>query len=114
MGTFTAGTELHFQVVADPTGIDWPQGALGVFDPLSVFNWDTGPGSRNSDGAAHAFVDSPDFLLPLVGFEDLPNLGDAAYEDIQYNFSNVRAVAAPDTASALGLLSIGLTGLAAL
>ena len=119
LGTFTAGTELLFQVVADTTGNDYIQGNYSGVDNGAVYNWYSGPGSRNADTFAHNFVDSADFTPPLVGFEDLPGTpgypgpGDANYEDIQYNFSNVVAVSAPDVASTIALLGMSMTALAA-
>ncbi len=116
LGTWTAGTVLNFHVVADTTGTDWGLGSYSGADSGSVYNWFTGPGSNNSDGSIHAFVDSADFNPPLVGFEDLPGSnggppGDANYEDIQYSFSNVVAQSAPDSGSSIALLGISLVAL---
>jgi len=115
LGTFTAGTELQFMVAADTLGTDF--GHFGDYYTGDIgfdYYWYTGPGSRNSDGDAHAFVNST-VNPPTVGFEDLPNLGDAGYEDIRYTFTNVEAVAAvPDLASTLSLLGLGVVGIAAL
>lgn len=117
LGTFAAGTELIFHVVADTTGTDWAQGTSGFKDAGSVYDWYTGPGSRNSDGYAHAWVDDTytgSFGGTAVGFEDLPQLGDAGFEDLIYSFTSVTArTSVPDVSSTLPLLGTGLAGLLA-
>lgn len=118
LGTFTAGTVLQFQIVADTTGVDWPSGTSGTQDSGSVLNWYTGPAALNSDGFAHAWVDGS-YTGPYggtaVGFEDLAGLGDAGYEDLIYTFSNVKpSTSVPDAASTVSLLGAGLSALALL
>jgi hypothetical protein len=84
LGTFPAGTELVFHVVADTSG--------RPFGPGPYLDWYTGPASRNADGFAHAWVDGA-YTGPYggtaVGFEDQAGLGDAGYEDLLYTFTNV-------------------------
>ena len=84
LGTFPAGTELVFHVVADISG--------RPFGPGPYLDWYTGPASRNADGFAHAWVDGA-YTGPYggtaVGFEDLAGLGAANYQDILYTFTNV-------------------------
>ena len=88
LGTFPAGTELIFHVVADTSGTSFGTGPY--------LDWYTGPNSRNSDNDCHAWVDAA-YTGPYggtaVGFEDLFNLGDAGYEDLIYTFSNVTSSA---------------------
>jgi hypothetical protein len=94
LGNFAAGTELMFQ-------LNNQKGNL----------WYTGPGSRNSDGVAHAVVDAN--YLPgalYVGYEDLPGGGDKDYNDLKFSVSNAHV---PDAAATLPLLGFGLLGLAA-
>ena len=84
LGTFPAGTELVFHVVADTSG--------RPFGPGPYLDWYTGPASRNADGSAHAWVDAA-YTGPYggtaVGFEDFAGLGAANYQDILYTFTNV-------------------------
>ncbi len=88
LGTFPAGTELIFHVVADTS--------CSSFGPGPYLDWYTGPASRNADGFCHAWVDAA-YTGPYggtaVGFEDLFGLGDAGYEDLIYTFSNVTSSA---------------------
>src|SRR5215471_1211924 len=88
LGTFPAGTELRFHVVADTSGMP--------FGPGPYLDWYTGPATRNADGFCHAWVDAA-YTGPYggtaVGFEDLFGLGDAGYEDLIYTFSNVTSSA---------------------
>jgi xanthosine utilization system XapX-like protein len=107
LGSFTAGTVLKFNVLADTSGAPVNQG-LGPF-----LNWYTGPASLNADGLAHAWVDSAYTGLyggTAVGFEDLSGLGDAGYEDLRYTFSNVQAVSVPEPAT-ITLMVLGLAGI---
>jgi hypothetical protein len=116
LGTFPAGTELIFNILANTHGGDNSQGSQGYL------NWYTGPGSRNADGKAHAFVDAS-YTGPyggtFVGWEDLTNLGDAGYEDLYYTFTNVQAgppgpegeVPLPATIILLGSALLGLMAL---
>lgn len=89
-----------------------------------------GPATNNNDGALHAVILSaadwntaatgsgclaetpPCFLAgastTVVGFEDLPALGDADWNDLVFSFSNVSTVPEPGT---MGLLALGLVGL---
>jgi hypothetical protein len=88
LGSFPAGTELIFHVVADTSGMN--------FGPGPYLDWYTGPATRNADGFCHAWVDAA-YTGPYggtaIGFEDLFGLGDAGYEDIIYTFSNVTSSA---------------------
>jgi hypothetical protein len=88
LGSFPAGTELKFHVVADTSGMN--------FGPGPYLDWYTGPATRNADGFCHAWVDAA-YTGPYggtaVGFEDLFGLGDAGYEDLIYTFSNVTSSA---------------------
>ena len=90
----------------------------------------TGPAANNNDNALHAIVtdavtwnaaatgsgclaESPPCFLAaagttVVGFEDLPNLGDADWNDLVFSFTNVATVPEPGT---MGLLALGLVGL---
>ena len=84
LGTFPAGTELVFHVVADTS--------QRPFGPGPYLDWYTGPASRNADGFAHAWVDGA-YTGPYggtaVGFEDYFGLGSANYGDLLYTFTNV-------------------------
>jgi hypothetical protein len=88
LGTFPAGTELVFHVVADTS--------CQNFGPGPYLDWYTGPATRNADGFCHAWVDAA-YTGPYggtaVGFEDLFGLGDAGFEDLIYTFSNVTSSA---------------------
>jgi hypothetical protein len=88
LGSFPAGTELIFHVVADTS--------CSGFGPGPYLDWYTGPASRNADGFCHAWVDAA-YTGPYggtaVGFEDLAGLGDAGFEDLIYTFSNVTSSA---------------------
>jgi len=88
LGSFPAGTELIFHVVADTSGMS--------FGPGPYLDWYTGPATRNADGFCHAWVDAA-YTGPYggtaIGFEDLFDLGDAGYEDLIYTFSNVTSSA---------------------
>lgn len=92
-----------------------------------------GQASNNNDGALHAVILTPTqwntaattagCLAPLpgpncylalpgttvVGFEDLPNLGDADWNDLVFSFTNTgTTIPEPGT---MGLLALGLVGL---
>jgi hypothetical protein len=116
LGTFAAGTEIEFGL-----------------DVLSTGNiWYDGPASRNADGAVHAYVVS-DYQgianVTYVGFEDEPYdptgastpydptgfNGDFNYTDEIYAFTGTTAAPppVPDVSSALSLLTLGLSGMAA-
>lgn len=62
----------------------------------------------NSDSQNHAY-DSDfegDDIIPdgtYIGFEDLPDLGDADYDDYQFVVTNVNAVPEPENLALLGL-----------
>jgi hypothetical protein len=88
LGSFPAGTELIFHVVADTSSMN--------FGPGPYLDWYTGDATRNADGFCHAWVDAA-YTGPYggtaVGFEDLFGLGDAGYEDLIYTFSNVTSSA---------------------
>jgi hypothetical protein len=93
LGTFPAGTELIFHVVADTS--------QRPFGPGPYLDWYTGPASRNADGFAHAWVDT-EYTGPYggtaVGFEDQAGLGgpgDEGYEDLLYTFTNVTGQGGP-------------------
>ena len=103
LGNFTAGQELEFFIFVQNTGNTYY----------------TGPGSRNTDGFAHAVVDG-DFAggtATYVGFEDLLGGGDLDYDDLYFSFSNTSgsttpgnpAVPEPGTLALLGLCLIGRT-----
>ncbi len=110
LGTWAAGTELLFHIVADTTGYNFNYG-----DAAASLDWYTGPASRNADGYAHAWVDGS-YTGPYggtaIGFEDLAGLGDAGYEDLIYTFSGVKSSSSvPDGASTAMLLGISLAGI---
>jgi hypothetical protein len=88
LGSFPAGTELIFHVVADTSGMN--------FGPGPYLDFYTGPASRNGDGDCHAWVDAA-YTGPYggtaIGFEDTFGIADTGYEDILYTFSNVTSSA---------------------
>jgi hypothetical protein len=114
LGSFAAGTEIEFGIYILDTGNTW-------FD---------GPGSRNADGAVHAYMQN-DYEgqpnLTYVGFEDEPYdpsgaitpydptgfNGDFNYLDEVYTFEGARAASAPDITGTLPLLGLGLSSLVA-
>ena len=71
--------------------------------------WNAAAGAGGSNCIAEA---PPCFLAAagttVVGFEDLPNLGDADWNDLVFSFDNVATVPEPGT---MGLLALGLVGL---
>lgn len=96
LGSFTAGTELKFRIHVTNTGDDFF----------------TGPGSRNPDGIPHAVVDETfGSNESYVGFEDLFGGGDMDYDDLNFSFTNTRAVPTPIPATCL-LFGAGIGGMA--
>ncbi len=77
LGSFTAGSQLVFELRVQNTG-------------HSFF---TGNGALNADGLAHALVDDTfsDGAATLVSFEDLLGGGDQDYNDLVFSFSNTLA-----------------------
>jgi len=114
LGNFAAGTEIEFGL-----------------DVLTTGNiWYDGPGSRNADGAVHAYMVNNyqgTANTTYVGFEDEPYdptgaitpydptgfNGDFNYLDEIYAFTGTRSAAVPDMPGTLPLLGLGLSGLAA-
>jgi hypothetical protein len=92
LGSFTAGTELKFQLHVNNTGE----------------NFFTGPASANSDGVLHARASVNSSAQAILGFEDLRGGGDRDYNDLQFRVTNVSAVPEPSTwamlAGGMGLL----------
>jgi hypothetical protein len=105
LGTFAAGTEIEFGLDVTTTGNIW-------YD---------GPGSRNADGAVHAYmVNNYEGLADTtyVGFEDesFPG-GDFNYVDQVYAFTgtaaSVNPPGVPDVPGTLPLLGMSLSALVA-
>ncbi len=95
LGSFAAGTELVFAIYVLNTG--------------DTFY--SGDASRNSDGLAHAVVDTEYTAdAAYVGFEDLLGGGDMDYDDVMFSFTNV-SVDLPEP-TPLALLLAGVFGLA--
>ena len=96
LGTFEAGTELIF--------------GLNVHDTGETFF--TGPGSRNDDGLAHAFLNEAfgEEGEALVSFEDLLGGGDRDYNDVEFSFTNVAATATAPAAVAAEALNTDIDG----
>ena len=100
LGTFAAGTEIEFGLDVTSTGNVW-------YD---------GPASRNADNVVHAYLlNNYEGLADTtyVGFEDeaYPG-GDFNYVDERYAFTGTSSAPAPDAASTLPLLGLGLGTLA--
>lgn len=96
LGSFAAGTELLFR--------------LHVLDTDEDFF--SGTASRNSDGQAHAAVQSNYGALgtTLVSFEDLRN-GPFDYNDLSFSFSGTLAGGVPEPAT-WALMILGFGGVA--
>lgn len=68
LGPWGEGTELVFGLQVNDTGD----------------HWQSGPGSRNSDGVVHGAVTYEGSCSWLVGFEDLNGGGDRDYNDVVF------------------------------
>ena len=91
LGTFTAGTELLFELAVTNTG----------------YSYYSGPGSRNPDGHTHARAESnwaPS--TTLVSFEDLFN-GPFDYNDLSFSFTNTISSPMPES-STVALFTLGI------
>lgn len=102
LGTFTAGTELKFQLHVSNTGD----------------NFYTGPASANPDNVFHASAVLDANRSAVLGFEDLRGGGDRDYNDLQFRVTNVSNVGGPSPVpepSTWGMLlgGLGLMGFAA-
>ena len=98
LGDFAVGTEIEF----------------GLYSYNTDETWYDGPGSRNSDGAVHAYLLNDYEGIPnttYVGFEDLAAdaPSDWNYVDDIFAVSGVNAMDVPDTASTA--LMLGFAGL---
>jgi hypothetical protein len=98
LGNFATGTEMQF--------------GIQVLNTQNT--WLIGPGSRNSDGTVHAYLQPDGVNTTYVGFEDLDaSVADFNYTDVQFTFTGLSARSAPDAASTLPLLGMSLAGLMA-
>lgn len=121
----TAGQTLLFGICSSGGTGSVNSACLGGFRAYYM-----GQASNNNDGALHAVIltstqwntaatgaaclaaSPPCYLAAagttVVGFEDLPNLGDADWNDLVFSFTNTSTIPEPGT---MGLLALGLVGL---
>ncbi len=79
LGTYPVGVELIF----------------GIRNEVTGKTYYTGPGHRNPDGIAHAYVEYLDQATAVVGFEDIFGGGDQDYNDNIWNFTAVVKLVPP-------------------
>ena len=105
LGSFAAGTELVFGIEVDDTEFAPPV--------TTVFQYRTGPASRNPDNVIHAIVDQLNANEALVGFED-KNLGTPGYDndlnDTVFRFIGVSSENVIPEPASLMLLGLGMVG----
>jgi hypothetical protein len=99
-----AGTELDLGFFSAGTPLDI---VLHVINTGQFFH--TGPGTLNSDGLPHAFVEVVGDRT-FVGFEDLVGGGDRDYNDHMFSFTNIAVSAIPEP-STLALMAAGFGAL---
>lgn len=81
LGSFTAGTQLAFNIVNNVTG----------------YNYFSGLPSENPDNTLHALFTVIDSDTIEIGFEDLFAGGDKDYDDLVFQVHNVSLVPEPST-----------------
>jgi hypothetical protein len=97
LGNYAAGTELEF----------------GIYAANSGQTWYSGPDSRNSDGAVHAYlVNNYEGLADTVyvGFEDLGANAGSDWNYVDHIFA-VSGATVPDAVSTASLLGFSFCGL---
>jgi hypothetical protein len=104
LGSFAAGTELVFGIQVEDT----------EFGPgTTLFEYRTGPASRNPDNVIHAVVDQLNVNEALVGFED-KNVGTPGYDndlnDTVFRFIGVSSENVIPEPASLMLLGLGMVG----